>query len=497
VTATIEFVDQTVRDGQQSLWGCRMRSHHAAEALPHLDRTGFTAVDLTGPGMFAVLLRQLRDDPWASTDFLVEGLPTTQCRASFRSRNIIGMGFTPDSVMDLWIRTQIKHGIQSFWLYDCLYDLPTMERVTRVVHELGGEPVPSVMYGLTDVHDDTFFTERAARMATWPGVRSLYVEDAAGILTPDRARTLLPALRAAAGDVRLELHCHNTTGLAQHNYVIGLESGFTVLHTASRPMANGPSLPSTEGMLPILERMGLQHRLDVDQLPPVARNFQWAAADAGYPEGRMAEYDPRIYEHQVPGGMTGTLKNQLAQHGMAHRLPDVLEEIPRVRRELGEPIMATPFSQFVGVQAVLNIVGPERYALVPDEVIQYVLGHYGPVPGVIDPDVLDRILANPRAAHFLTWVQPQPSLAEVRSRFAPGLSDEELLLRVMTSDREVDDMLRLGPVPVGRAQGVREVLRDLEAVVGTPRATAFAVSSDSFAVRVRRTPSPAGHGGAP
>ncbi len=454
-----------------------MRAYQAAQALPHIDRTGFRVVDLTGPGMFTVLLRAFRDDPWASTDFLVENLPSNQLRTGMRTRNILGMGFTPDSIMDLWVRTLIKHGSTSFWIYDCLYDLPTMRRMSDVIHESGGVTVPSIMYGLTNVHDDVFFADRAREMATWPGVRSIYVEDAAGVLTPDRAATLLPALRAAAPSVSLELHCHNTTGLAQHNYVEGLKAGFRVLHTASRPMANGPSLPSTEGMLPILEQMGFEHRLDLSQLEPVARNFGWAAEDAGFAPGQMAEFDPRIYDHQLPGGMTGTLKNQLAQHGMGHRLPEVLEEIPAVRDELGQPIMATPFSQFVGVQAVLNVVTGDRYSIVPDEVIQYALGQYGPLPRPIEPWVLDRVMAQPRAAHFARWVQPQPSLSEVRSRFSAGMSDEELLIRLMTSDREIDEMLAAGPLMTDGRHRSNAIVANL--------ADLLSESGDACAIQVR------------
>lgn len=484
----IDFVDQTLRDGQQSLWGIRMRAYQAARALPHIDRTGFSVVDLTGPGMFTVLLRQFRDDPWASTDYLVQNLPSSMLRSGLRARNILGFGFTPDSVMDLWVATLIKHGIKGFWLYDCLYDLPTMKRLTAVIHESGGEPIPSIMYGLTSVHDDAFFADRAREMAGWPGVRAIYVEDAAGVLTPDRAATLLPALRAATGDVILELHCHNTTGLAQHNYVEGLKAGFTRLHTASRPMANGPSLPSTEGMMPILERLGLQHRLDTTQFEPVAQNFLWAAQDAGFQPGEVAEFDPRIYGHQLPGGMTGTLKNQLAQAGMAHRLPDVLAEIPQVRRDLGEPIMATPFSQFVGIQAVLNIITGDRYSMVPDEVIQYALGQYGPVPSPIDPDVLDRIMASDRAAAFRRWEQPQPTLAEVRARFSSGISDEELLLRLMTSDKEVDEMLAAPPFHVDQRRHTGAILSSLtDLVAESSRASAVRVSSPSYSVQLRRS----------
>ncbi len=481
----IEFIDQTLRDGQQSLWGLRMRAYHAAGALPHIDRTGFQVVDLTGAGMFTVLLRLLGDDPWATTDFMIKNLPRSTTRSAIRTLCIIGFGFTPDSVIDLWTQTLAKHGIGSFWLFDCLYDMAVMERAARVVHDAGAVPVPAIMYGLTGVHDDAFFAERARQMATWPGVTSIYVEDAAGVLKPERARTLLPAIRAATGTMPLEIHCHNTTGLAQHNYIEAMKAGFTVLHTASRPMANGPSLPSTEAMVPIVEHMGFRHRLDTTQFAPVEENFIWAAKDAGYPLGRMVEYDPRIYDHQLPGGMTGTLKNQLALNGLSHRWDDVLAEIPRVRAELGSPIMATPFSQFVGIQSVLNIVTPERYSLVPDEVIQYAMGHFGPVPSPIHPDVLDRIMAAPRAAALAGWTRPQPTLKEIRAQFPSGTSDEELLLRYMTSNEEVDTMLRAGPIRTDPRRSSSSILASITELVAEAKGSRpVSVRNEHFAVRL-------------
>lgn len=484
----VDFIDQTLRDGQQSLWGMRMRAYEAADALPHLDRTGFRVIDLTGAGMFTVLLRQFADDPWATTDFLVSGLPNNTLRSGLRTISVIGFAHTPESIIDLWVRTMIKHGVKSFWLYDCLFDLPTMHRLVDVIRAEGGIPVPAVMYGFTDVHDDEFFASRAGEMASWDGVESVYLEDAAGVLKPERAATLLPAVRKATGDIPLELHCHNTTGLAQFNYIEGLKAGFTILHTCSRPMANGPSLPSTEGMLPILAELGHTHSLDTGAMAPVADNFIARAAEAGYETGVQAEYDPRIYHHQLPGGMTGTLKTQLAQNGMGHRLPEVLEEIPAVREELGQPIMATPFSQFVGIQAVLNLVTGDRYSVVPDEVIHYTLGHYGPLPRPVDPDVADRILSSPRAAEIRKWERPDPSLSEIRSRFAAGLSDEELLLRFMCSDEEVDAMLAKGPIRTDPRRSANEVVRHItDLIAEKPRVTSMSVSTPAFALTLGRS----------
>lgn len=497
----VHFIDQTLRDGQQSLWGLRMRPFQAAEALPHLDATGFRTIDLTGPGMFSVLLRTYKEDPWAVMDFLVAGLPKNKLRTATRTTSVGTMGFSPDSLVDLWINCAARHGIGSFWIFDCLFDMPRMKRVVDVVKDAGAEPAPCVMYGLTDVHTDEFFAERAREMASW-GVPSVEMEDAPGVLKVDRARTLLPALKEAVGDTPLEVHCHNTTGEATRVYVEALACGIDIIHTASRTMANGPSLPSTEAMVANLAVLGHEHGLDVNRLAPVAEHFAREAeaaggAAAGFETGIPSEYTLAPYEHQLPGGMTGSLKAQLAEHGMEDRLQEVLEEIPRVREELGQPIMATPFSQFVGIQALLNIVAGERYKLVPDEVIQYALGQYGPLMRPVQPDVMDRILAAERAPHFEKWEQPQPTLDELRSRFGRRVSDDELLLRVLFSETEVDAMLANGPIktdPRTSASRIVENLRDL--IDESREATSLAISQPGLSVKLRRR-APAGNGSRP
>jgi oxaloacetate decarboxylase alpha subunit len=483
----IDFVDQTLRDGQQSLWGIKMRAYEAAEALEHLDRTGFHTIDLTGPGMFTVLVREYGDDPWDSTDFLVAGLPDSRLRAGMRTYSVMGFAHAPDSVIDLWVRTLIKHGVTGFWIYDCAYDMQIMKRLSDVIVREGGQSLPSVMYGLTSVHGDDFFADRAAEMASWAGVDSIYVEDAAGVLTPERARTLLPAIRKAAPSPALELHGHATTGLAAHTYIEGINAGFDRIHTASRPMANGASLPSTEAMVTIVESLGHSHSLDTSRFAPVADNFVRAAAEGGHLLGVPAEYDPRVYEHQLPGGMTGTLISQLEKQGMGHRLGEVLEAIPQVRRDFGEPIMATPFSQFVGIQAVLNVVTGDPYSLSPDEVIQYLLGHFGAIRGPVNENVRDRILSSARARELARWERPQPSLSEVRARFSRGISDEELLLRYMNSAEEVDRALGNGPVRKDPRRSTNAIVQNVVDLVDEKQlVSSLSVSSPQFSITLTK-----------
>jgi oxaloacetate decarboxylase (Na+ extruding) subunit alpha len=444
--AEIGFIDQTLRDGPQSLWGMRMRAQHATPALPHLSATGFDTIDLLGATSMVVMLRDSGDDPWAWVDHLIKNLPNQPLRSALRPVAAGSFGFVPEGILNLWIEVLVKHGVKSHWLFDCLYDMPLMKQRTVELQEVGGEVVPAIMYGLSELHTDEFFADRAREMASWPGVKRIYIEDAPGVLTPERAATLLPAIQAATPGVRLEIHSHNTTGLAPLVYVEAIKAGIDLIHTATMPLANGPSLPSTEAMVEIVEELGHTHNLDKSHLKPVADHFYAEAARIGYEVGVPNEYRMLPYKHQLPGGMTGTLKNQLNEYGMPEKFQEVIEEIVVVRSELGEPVMATPFSQFVGIQAVLNVVMPERYQVVPDEVLQYAMGHYGPLMRPVDPAVADKIFSMPRAKELEGWERDHTPVSEWRKRLGEHLSDEELLLRYFCPEEQVDKMLAGPPL---------------------------------------------------
>ncbi len=237
--------------------------------------------------------------------------------------------------MDLWIRTLANHGIDSFWIYDCLYNMDKMERLCRTVAAAGCEVVPAIMYGISPVHTDEWFAQRIRDYIGWGITDAIYFEDAAGILTPERAKTLFPALVAAAGDIPIEVQCHNTTGIAGYNYMIGVEAGIRVLHTAPGPMANGPSLPSTEQTLENLRWTGHTTSVDLERVQRISAHMRRVAVQEGHLIGVPNEYTVFPYQHQLPGGMTGTLKAQLAQYDMADRFEEVLEEVVQVRATSG------------------------------------------------------------------------------------------------------------------------------------------------------------------
>jgi len=219
----------------------------------------------------------------------------------------------------------------------------------------------------------------------------------------------------------------------------------SIIHTASRPMANGPSVPATETMADNLELLGHTHSLDKSQFASVAEHFGRVGKAAGFLVDQHSDYNVLSIQHQIPGGMVGTLKAQLAQHGMSDRLDEVMRETAIVRRELGYPGMATPFSQLVGIQSVLNILRGERYAIIPDEVTQYAAGFYGEPVAPIDPNVLDRIMASPRAKEILASPPEQPTIEELRKRYGTD-DDDELILRALVPEADLQKMREAGPL---------------------------------------------------
>lgn len=444
--AHIDFLDETMRDGQQSLWGLRMRAGMALPVSPLLDKTGFKTIDLTGGGMLDVLTRYCQENYWEGLDLLVESMPNTPLRAGLRANANVTFAITPPALMDLWVQRLCAHGIRSFWIYDVLFGMDNMLRLAKVAKEANGASVAgAIMFALSPVHTDEFFVSNAKKLADSPHVDSILLYDTAGVLEKERIQQLVPALVQAAGGKPIEFHSNNLLGMSAKAYLDAIDCGVSVVHTASSPMANGPSVPSTEIMAKNVLLRGHTHSLDESLFEPVATHFRAVGKAAGFLVDQYAEYDEFSIQHQIPGGMMGTFKAQLAMHKMMDRLPQVLEEVAAVRRDLGYPGMATPFSQLVGIQAVLNIVTGKRYGTVPDEVIQYAAGFYGETVAPVDPNVLDQIMSSARAAEVIANPPETPDLAELKKRY--GTEDEdELLYRAFVPQADIDKMRAAGPV---------------------------------------------------
>ncbi len=443
--AHVEFLDETMRDGQQSLWGMRMQAGMALPVSPLIDRTGFRVIDLAGSSLMEVMIKYCQENPWEGLDLLVNSMPRTRLRGGMRSNASVTFGVTPDALMDIWMRRLNEHGLRSFWIYDVLFNIDKMHRLAKVAKEYGSEVAGSVMFALSPVHTDEFFAQKAAELAASPDIDTILLYDTAGVLEKERMSTLIPAIKARIGNKPLEFHANNLLGQSGKAYLDAVDLGVTILHAASRPMANGPSVPSTESVVRNLELLGHTHSLNKDLFKPVADHFEAVGKAAGFLVNQSAEYDVLSIRHQIPGGMTGTLKAQLVQHGMSERLEEVLEETAAVRRELGFPGMATPFSQLVGTLAVLNVVTGKRYSVIPDEVIQYAAGYYGPTVAPIEPDIMDRIMTSSRAKEVLATPPEQPSAEDLRKQFGTT-DDDELILRALVPGPALDKMRAAGPV---------------------------------------------------
>ena len=488
MSRTIRFVDQTLRDGQQSWWGMRMPFAISMALAPDLDRAGYDELDITGSSLFEIQVRHCKEDPWENLRNLSAAMPRTRLRAGTRSNGIVTFHLTPDAVMDLWIQRLAANGIRSFWIYDGLFNVDKIGRLAKVAKAAGCEAVPTMLFASSPYHTDSYYADRARELAALD-VDGIEIEDASGVLTPDRTRSLCKVVKKAIGKKRLELHFHNNTGLAPLNYLEGLEQGADTIHTICRPLANGVAHPSTEAMLRNVAAKGWKSKVDPAVIERISEKLRAIAEQENLPIGQPAEYDLFHYEHQLPGGMTGTLKNQLKDRGIEASLPAILEEIATIRRELGYPVMATPFSQLIGTQAVMNLMTPgERYKFVPDEIITYVLGHYGKPVAPLDDNAKDRILSNARAKDFVNWTPPQPTLEELRKGFGGNISDDELILRLLVPEKEIAAMRAAGPpkrdYPI---KGVKSgAVALIEKLMSQPHGTHIEFQNGDFSISLGR-----------
>jgi oxaloacetate decarboxylase alpha subunit len=439
----IRLVDTTIRDGHQSLWSANaLSTPMIAEIAPVVDRVGFHALDFTSSTHMAMAIRWHHEDPWERLRVISSLMPETPLGFITPGMRFMAWWRAPDDVMELALRCVIRNGVRRIWVAESMNDVETDLQIAAISKRAGAEEVVvGLVYSISPVHTDAYYAERARGIAASGDVDVLNLKDPGGLLTPERVRTLVPALRAAAPELPLEVHSHMTATMGAASYVAAAELGASFLCTAVRPLANGTSQPSAEQTVANLRGEGFEVPIDDDALAEMSSYFSALAARLGREVGVPLEYDASVFRHQLPGGMTSTLRRQLAEIGMDDRWDAILEELPRIREELGWPIMVTPLSQFVGVQAFLNVSTGERWSQRPDEIVRYVLGHYGPPAGEIDPALKAMILASSRA-EALEHEQHGLWLAAARERFGGQMSDEELLLRMMLPEEQVDGIER-------------------------------------------------------
>ena len=495
MSAHLDFVDTTLRDGNQSLWGAvGLRTGMMLEIAADLDRVGYRAIDFTTSTHMAVTVRFHKENPWERIRLMKARMPRTPLSFLSTGMRFISWETAHPELMQLSYKLLVRSGIERFMVMDPMNNMQAVTDSATAIAAAGGhEIVGAVVYTVSPIHDDAHFAVAARQLAAAPSITRVYLKDPGGLLTPERARTLLPALRAALGGKPLELHSHCTIGLAPFTYSEAPELGVQTLHTAARPLGNGSSQPAIENVIANLRSKGAKIDLDMDAITRISSYFEKLAAAEGLAPGVPQEYDVRYFQHQLPGGMIGTMRRQLREMRQEHRLPEVYDEVERVRRELGYPIMVTPFSQVVGTQAVMNVLAPERYANVPDEVIRYVLGKFGTPPAPMDPNVRDRIEQLPRARE-LSGQAAMPELSELRRRFDARLSDEEFLLRATMPAEQVDAMVAAGSTLETYSAVASPVERLIAELSRRPDVTHARFERDGFLVDLRAHRSPCAPG---
>lgn len=462
----IRLVDVSIRDGNQSLWGATgLSTPQILQIAPVLNRAGFQALDFTSSTHMAVAVRFAKDDPWERIRLMREMTPDTPLQFITTGMRFISWEAADPEFMRLAFRRLVINGMRRFIVLDPMHDIDALLAAARLVKEEGGEDVMAALtYTISAVHDDAFYAGIARQVAHSPYVDRAYIKDPAGILTPERARTLIPAVQSALGRMPLELHSHCTIGLAPLVYSIAADFGVRTLHTALGPLANGTSLPSAARIVANLREAG--HRVNIEGAAlTMAENYFTRLAEAeGLPAGTPQDFDAAFLRHQMPGGTITTLKRQLQELKQEDRWSALVEEVPRVRAELGYPIMVTPFPQIVCTQALFNVIGKVRYENVPDQVIRYVLGRFGRPTAPVDGNVRDKILSSPRARE-LTAEPPPADLKTLRARFPAQMSDDEFLLRAVMPAEQLDAMVAAGPARRHYNPDVRPLMQLLREAV--------------------------------
>jgi oxaloacetate decarboxylase (Na+ extruding) subunit alpha len=484
-TTAVRFVDTTLRDGQESLWATAMRTGMILPIASRMDQAGFDAIEIIATTNFKKQIRDLKENPWERIRLIAQRIKETPLRA-VRNRYMAAFQITPTSISDLWLERLAANGVQEIRLSDPSNTSCYWKEILDSATKAGLKTIINLIFSISPRHTDDYYariTREAAKLEPY----RLCLKDPGGLLTPERTRTLIPVVLKNSNGIPVELHAHCNTGLGVLYSLEAVHYGIRSLNTALPPLANGSSNPSLFNVTKNLRALRYEPVVNEELLKPVSQHFEAIARREGLPIGVPVEYTEFHFAHQVPGGMISNFRYQLGKAGMADRLSEVLEEIGRVRGEFGYPIMVTPYSQFIGVQATLNVIIGERYKEVPDEVIQYALGLWGAEEcSSMDPNIRDRVLSRPRARELAHWMPPQPTLKEFRDRLGgAGVSDDDLLLRYFSSERDVEAMMVAGP-PKGSFGIKHPVVRLLESLLEQNNCRRLCIQTENMRLRLEK-----------
>jgi oxaloacetate decarboxylase alpha subunit len=478
----VRFVDTTLRDGNQSLWAMNMRVGAMLPIAEPMDQAGFESMEFFISIMFKKYVREHKENPW---EWLRQGTKRIK-KTHLRYHGGMHSAFekTPHCILKLMVERLVSYGLTLTRTSNPWNDYEVFKKELDDLKKVGMDTVANLIYSVSPRHTDEYYAQKTREAAAIRPFRICF-KDVGGLLTPERARTLIPIVLQYAGDIPVEFHAHCNSGQAPLCYLEGVRLGMRVLHTAVPPLANGSGQPSVFNIAQNLRALGYTPAVDLKALEPVASHFAAVAKRDGLPIGKPVEYDHSQYLHQVPGGMISNMRHQLKIVGLEDKMEAALVEAARVRADFGYPIMVTPLSQYVGTQAAINVILGERYKEVPDQVIQYALGIWGKEGAeFMDPQVKDKILSRPRAKEWSAWEQPDPSLHEIRQKFGAHVSDEDLILRFFAGDESVN-ALPNGGKPRDYLDGNQPLLKLIEELSKRKNSRIY-ISKPGFSIRMEK-----------
>jgi len=391
----IKITETAFRDAHQSLLATRMRTDEMLPIADKMDRVGYYAMEVWGGATFDSCLRFLNEDPWDRLRKLRKAFKNTKLQMLLRGQNLLGYKNYPDDIVEEFVKKSIENGIDIIRMFDALNDMRNIQKTLEATKKYGGHAQIAISYTVSPVHNIEYYVQLAKEMENM-GADSICIKDMSGILLPYVAEELIKKLKKVI-KIPIEIHSHFTSGIANQTYMKAIEAGADIIDTAISPLGMGASQPATESMVSSLKYSPYDPDLDMDLLMEIAEYFK-ELKDKYIKEGllkpKIFDIDARTLKYQVPGGMLSNLLSQLEYQGASDKFEDVLEEIPKVREDLGYPPLVTPMSQMVGTQALSNVLMGERYKLVSKEIKNYVKGLYGKPTVPIREDIKKKIIGD-------------------------------------------------------------------------------------------------------
>ena len=383
-------MDTILRDAHQSLLATRMPIKHMLPMAKELDSVGYFSIENWGGATFDSCIRFLREDPWDRIRTLKKAMPNTPFQMLLRAQNIVGYRHYADDLVEKFVELAANAGMDVFRIFDALNDIRNLETAMKITKKVGKHAEGCISYTTSPVHDVDFYVNMSVQLEQL-GADTLCIKDMAGLLTPYKSFELVSALKKKIS-IPIHMHCHATTGQSEMVYLKGIEAGADIIDTALSPLALGTSQPATESLVAALQGTPYDTGLDLDLLIHIADHFKTVRADLAEHESGLAGVDARILVAQVPGGMLSNLASQLRKQKAMDKYDQVLEEVPRVREDMGYPPLVTPSSQVVGTQAVINVLQGKRYAVITENTKNYLLGKYGKAPGKVNQELVKRVI---------------------------------------------------------------------------------------------------------